>query len=487
MSAAPPREPLVLVVDDDAGSRRAMALTLTTDGRRVEEFGDADAALSRAIDDPSVGLVVTDLKMPGRTGIELATDLAAARPDVSVLLVTAFGDVDTLLKAKDLGTVDYVAKPVGRDDLRLRASAALGRARQAGEIKQLRERLDKRYGFEAIVGVSAVMERVFDVLRKVAPTKMNVLITGESGTGKELVANALHHNSPRRPRAFVALNCGAIPREIIESELFGHEKGAFTGALVKRMGRIEQAHGGTLFLDEVSEMPPDLQVKFLRVLEERRVTPVGGNDSKESDFRLVSATNRDLKKEIELGRFRQDLYYRIKGVVVDLPPLRERREDLALLAERFREVFAREHERPVTGFTPAALSALMSYPWPGNVREMKSAIEWAVFSAAGPRIDVVDLPPDVKGDAEGSADGEGAQPERSGYVPPSAILIGKTMAEIEKEAILTALQASGGNRRKAAERLDIGLRTLQRKLKEYRGGVGGDDGEDESEDDGPES
>ena len=172
------------------------------------------------------------------------------------------------------------------------------------------------------------MERVFDVLRKVAPTKMNVLITGESGTGKELVANALHHNSPRRPRAFVALNCGAIPREIIESELFGHEKGAFTGALVKRMGRIEQAHGGTLFLDEVSEMPPDLQVKFLRVLEERRVTPVGGNDSKESDFRLVSATNRDLKKEIEAGRFRQDLYYRIKGVVVDLPPLRERREDL---------------------------------------------------------------------------------------------------------------------------------------------------------------
>ncbi len=487
MSAAPPREPLVLVVDDDAGSRKAMALTLATDGRRVEEFGDADSALSRAIDDPSVGLVVTDLKMPGKTGIELATDLAAARPDVSVLLVTAFGDIETLLKAKDLGTVDYVAKPVARDDLRLRASAALGRARQAGEIKQLRERLDKRYGFEAIIGVSSAMERVFDVLRKVAPTKMNVLITGESGTGKELVANALHHNSPRRPRAFVALNCGAIPREIIESELFGHEKGAFTGALVKRMGRIEQAHGGTLFLDEVSEMPPDLQVKFLRVLEERRVTPVGGNDSKESDFRLVSATNRDLKKEIEVGRFRQDLYYRLKGVVVDLPPLRDRREDLALLAERFREVFAREHDRSVTGFTPAALSALMSYSWPGNVREMKSAIEWAVFSAAGPRIDVVDLPPDVKGDAEVGPDGEGAPPPERGYGPPPATLLGKTMAEIEKEAILISLQASGGNRRKAAERLDIGLRTLQRKLKEYRGGVPGDDGEDEVEDEGTET
>ena len=482
MSAAPPREPLVLVVDDDAGSRKAMALTLATDGRRVEEFADADSALTRAIDDPSVGLVVTDLKMPGKTGIELASDLAAARPDVSVLLVTAFGDVDTLVKAKDLGTVDYVAKPVARDDLRLRASAALGRARQAGEIKQLRERLDKRYGFEAIVGVSPAMERVFDVLRKVAPTRMNVLITGESGTGKELVANALHHNSPRRPRAFVALNCGAIPKEIIESELFGHEKGAFTGALVKRVGRIEQAHGGTLFLDEVSEMPPDLQVKFLRVLEERRVTPVGGNDGKEVDFRLVSATNRDLKKEIELGRFRQDLYYRLKGVVVDLPPLRERRDDVPLLAERFREVFAKEHDRPVTGFTPAALSVLMSYPWPGNVREMKSAIEWAVFSASSPRIDVGDLPPDVKGDAEGELPPDGAAPRA-----PSAILVGKTMAEIEKEAILTALQASGGNRRKAAERLEIGLRTLQRKLKEYRGETGGDEGEDDADDEGPES
>jgi DNA-binding NtrC family response regulator len=311
---------------------------------------------------------------------------------------------------------------------------------------------------------------------------MNVLITGESGTGKELVANALHHNSPRRPRAFVALNCGAIPKEIIESELFGHEKGAFTGALVKRMGRIEQAHGGTLFLDEVSEMPPDLQVKFLRVLEERRVTPVGGNDSKESDFRLVSATNRDLKKEIETGRFRQDLYYRLKGVVVDLPSLRERREDVPLLAERFREVFAKEHDRAVTGFTPAALSALMSYDWPGNVREMKSAIEWAVFSAAGPRIDVGDLPPDVKGDAEG----EGPHPEGLASVAHSAILVGKTMAEIEKEAILTALQASGGNRRKAAERLEIGLRTLQRKLKEYRGETGGDEGEDEADEEGGE-
>ena len=470
------REPLVLVVDDDAASRRAMALTLQTDGRRAEEVATADEALARAADDPSVALVVTDLKMPGKTGLELATELATVRPDVSVLLVTAFGDVETLVKARELGSVDYVAKPVARDDLRLRAQAALTRARQAGEIKQLRERLDKRYGFEAILGVSPPMERLFETLRKVAPTRMNVLVTGESGTGKELVANALHHNSPRRARAFVALNCGAIPREIIESELFGHEKGAFTGAQARRIGRIEQAHGGTLFLDEVSEMPPDLQVKFLRVLEERRVTPVGGNDARDVDFRLVSATNRDLRREIDAGRFRQDLYYRIKGVVIDLAPLRERREDIPLLAERFRDVFAREHERPVGGFTPAALAVLMGYPWPGNVREMKSAIEWAVFSAAGPRIEVGDLPPDVRGDAAEDGAEEGGAP-----APVSSVgtLLGKTMAEIEKDAILTTLQACGGNRRRAAEKLDIGLRTLQRKLKEYRGEAGGDGGDDD--------
>ena len=500
-----PREPLILVVDDDPGSRRAMALTLSTDGRRVEEFGDANSALGRAADDNSVALVVTDLKMPGKTGLELATELAAVRPDVSVLLTTAFGDVDTLLAARALGTVDYVAKPIAKDDLRLRAAAALTRARQAGEIKNLRERLDKRYGFEAILGVSKPMERLFERLRVVAPARTTVLIVGESGTGKELVANALHHNSPRRPRAFVALNCGAIPKEIIESELFGHERGAFTGALVKRIGRIEQAHGGTLFLDEVSEMPPDLQVKFLRVLEERRVTPVGGNESKDVDFRLIAATNRDLSKEIAAGRFRQDLYYRLSVVSVELPALRERREDIPLLVERFRDVFAREHEKSVNGVTPAALQLLMSYPWPGNVRELKNVVESAVLFASGSKIDVADLPESLKSAvpsavsfaapmAQSAETSEvpvpaDAPPEVRVSPPPAAVpafgsLIGKTMAEIEKEAILLALQTSGGNRRKAAERLGIGLRTLQRKLKEYRGeGEGGpedetDDGED---------
>jgi DNA-binding NtrC family response regulator len=469
-------EPLVLVVDDDAGSRRAMAVALQTDGHRVEEFGDAESALARAAEDASVALVVTDLKMPGKTGLDLATELAAARPEVSVLLVTAFGDVETLLSARALGTVDYVAKPVAKDDLRLRTQAALRRSRQVGEIRDLRERLDKRYGFEAILGISKPMERLFERLRVVAPARTTVLVVGESGTGKELVAGALHHNSPRRARAFVPLNCGAIPKEIIESELFGHEKGAFTGALVKRIGRIEQAHGGTLFLDEVSEMPPDLQVKFLRVLEEKRVTPVGGNDSKEVDFRLVAATNRDLLKEIEAGRFRQDLYYRLSVVTVEIPPLRDRTEDIPLLVERFRDLFAREHGRPVSGVTGAALSALVNYAWPGNVRELKNVIE------AGAKLDLADLPPAVRGGAP-----EGGEP--SGEEPADRLaaagLVGKTMAEIEKDAILTALQVSGGNRRRAAEKLDIGLRTLQRKLKEYRGEAPGEDDEDVGEDTAP--
>jgi DNA-binding NtrC family response regulator len=462
-------DPLILVVDDDAASRRAMALTLQTDGKRVEEFGDADSALARAAEDPSVALVVTDLKMPVKTGLDLSTELAASRPDVSVLLVTAHGDVDTLLAARALGTVDYVAKPVAKDDLRLRATAALTRARQAGEIRTLRERLDKRYGFEAILGVSRPMERLFERLRVVAPTKTTVLIVGESGTGKELVANALHHNSPRRARAFVALNCGAIPKEIIESELFGHERGAFTGALVKRIGRVEQAHGGTLFLDEVSEMPPDLQVKFLRVLEEKRVTPVGGNESKDVDFRLIAATNRDLSKEIEAGRFRQDLFYRLSVVSIEIPPLRERKDDIPLLVERFRDVFAREHERNVAGVTPTALAALVAYEWPGNVRELKNVVESAVLFATGSRIDVSDLPPAVRAKAPEGAAAAALEEAAPAADFGRAALVGKTMAEIEKEAIFTALQASGGNRRAAAERLEIGLRTLQRKLKEYRG------------------
>jgi DNA-binding NtrC family response regulator len=504
--------PLILVVDDDAGSRKAMALTLQTDGRRVEEFAEADAALERAIEDPSVALVVTDLKMPGKSGLDLAADLATARPDVSVLLVTAHGDVETLLSARTLGTVDYVAKPLAKDDLRLRAEAALRRSRQAGEIKDLRERLDKRFGFEAILGISKPMEELFARLRVVAPAKTTVLIVGESGTGKELVANALHHNSPRRGRAFVALNCGAIPREIIESELFGHERGAFTGALVKRVGRIEQAHGGTLFLDEVSEMPPDLQVKFLRVLEEKRVTPVGGNESREVDFRLVAATNRDLRAEIEAGRFRQDLYYRLSVVTVEIPPLRERKDDIPLLVERFRDLFAKEHDKPVTGVTPTALAALVGYGWPGNVRELKNVLESAVLFAAGTRIDVADLPAAVRGRAAAApapgapaaarprsgewpavlpapvapAEAAAAPPISVAEVPeePSSVatLVGKTMAEIEREAILTALQVTGGNRRRAAESLGIGLRTLQRKLKEYHGEPPGDDDEDEETD-----
>ncbi len=514
-------EPLILVVDDDAGSRKAMALTLQTDGRRVEEFADADAALERAIEDPSVSLVVTDLKMPRKSGLELAAALAEARPNVSVLLVTAHGDVETLLSARMLGTVDYVAKPLAKDDLRLRAEAALRRSRQAGEIKDLRERLDKRFGFEAILGISKPMEELFARLRVVAPAKTTVLIVGESGTGKELVANALHHNSPRRGRAFVALNCGAIPREIIESELFGHERGAFTGALVKRVGRIEQAQGGTLFLDEVSEMPPDLQVKFLRVLEEKRVTPVGGNEGREVDFRLVAATNRDLKSEIEAGRFRQDLYYRLSVVTIDIPPLRERRDDIPLLVERFRDIFAKEHAKPVTGVTPAAFAALVGYAWPGNVRELKNVLESAVLFASGPRIDVADLPPAIRsrpparprsgewaavklpvpapevsvaaGEAAGTASvtpsaGTGSLGATAGGgVPEPAFvgsLVGKTMAEIEREAILTALQVTGGNRRRAAEALGIGLRTLQRKLKEYHGEPVGDDDEDLGDDTG---
>ena len=359
-----------------------MALTLQTDGTRVEEFGDAAGALARAVDDPSVGLVVTDLKMPGKTGLELATELAAARPDVSVLIVTAFGDVETLLAARALGTVDYVAKPVAKDDLRLRAAAALrargrrARSRTSGSGSTSATASRRSSGSR---GRWSGSSRGSAWSRRRGRRSCRRRVGNRQGAGRERAPPQLAAPS----RAFVALNCGAIPKEIIESELFGHERGAFTGALVKRVGRIEQAHGGTLFLDEVSEMPPDLQVKFLRVLEEQRVTPVGGNETKDVDFRLIAATNRDLAKEIETGRFRA-------GPL--LPPVgRHRRDPAAPRAQGRHPAPRRALPRPLrprarADPSPASRGAAPSsshYEWPGNVRELKNVVESAVLFAAG--------------------------------------------------------------------------------------------------------
>jgi DNA-binding NtrC family response regulator len=453
-------KPLILVVDDETGSRESMAIALEKAGLAVRTFDDAAKALEYIEEDPErVRLVVCDLKMPGMSGLAFLNAVREAGYRLPVVLVTAYGSIDSAVEAMRVGADDYLTKPVDLYELRTRVANLLEKQQLREEVTTLRVQLDKRYGFESIIGHSPVIERLFEKMRMVAPTRSTVLIIGESGSGKELVANALHQSSPRRGERFLAINCGAIPSDILESELFGHERGAFTGAVARKIGKFELAHRGTLFLDEISELYPELQVKLLRVLEERQVMRVGGADLIDVDFRLVAATNKDLEKEVRDGRFREDLYYRLKVVTLRMPALRERPTDLPLLAEHFLKVFCDEHGRQPKALTSEAAEVLSRYPWPGNVRELKNQIESLVIFHQGPEIGVSDLPPELREAATVSAAGA-----------PVQAVTGKprTMAEIERQAILETLQRTGGHRAKAADILDIGLRTLQRKLKEYK-------------------
>jgi DNA-binding NtrC family response regulator len=369
--------------------------------------------------------------------------------------VTAFGDIQDAVAALQEGADDYLTKPVKMQELRQRVQLHLERRVLSDENKRLRQRLEKSFGFEGIVGHSSAMENLLERLRVAAPTRSTVLIVGESGTGKELVANALHQNSPRSDGPFVAINCGAIPGEILESELFGHEKGAFTGAHQRRIGLIERASGGTLFLDEISELSPDLQVKLLRVLEERHIMRVGGAVQIPVDFRLVAATNRDLDEWVADGRFRQDLFYRLKVVTLEIPPLRERADDIPLFVQHFLELFNRELGREVRRVQPAVLATLKRQPWPGNVRELRNLVESLVLFARGEEITLEDLPPEYRTTAPRPDPGAPTE-----WSP-------RPMAEIEREVILRTVAFTQGHRARAAELLGIGLRTLQRKLKEY--------------------
>jgi DNA-binding NtrC family response regulator len=370
--------------------------------------------------------------------------------------VTAYGDVEDAVSALQEGADDYLTKPVKMQELRKRVQLHLERRVLTDENRKLRQRLQKSFGFEGLVGHSRGMEEVLERMRVAAPTRSTVLIVGASGTGKELVANALHQNSPRADGPFTAVNCGAIPGEILESELFGHERGAFTGAHQRRIGLIESASGGTLFLDEISELSADLQVKLLRVLEERQVVRVGGNVQIPVDFRLVAATNRNLEQWVAEGKFRQDLYYRLKVVTLEIPPLRHRVEDIPLFVQHFLEHFNRELGRDVKGVHPAVLSLLKRYSWPGNVRELRNLMESLVLFARGEEIGLDDLPSEYRVSGSSPA-----------VVQDSSAWEPRPMAEIEKEAILRTLAFTAGHRARAAQLLEIGLRTLQRKLKEY--------------------
>lgn len=444
-----------MLVDDDQGSREAMAAGLRKAGYEVVAFDGAAPALSYLQEGKPADVLITDVRMPGMDGYALASAARRERPELAILMVTAYGDVDGAVQALKGGADDYLTKPVNLLELRRRVEVQLERRLLARETAELKERLDRYYSFAHIIGRSPAMQRVLERVKVVAPAPSTVLILGESGTGKELIANAIHQHSPRAAKRFVALNCGAIPGDILEAELFGHEKGAFTGAHQRRIGKIELAHGGTLFLDEISELSPDLQVKLLRVLEQRVITRVGGNDEIPVDFRLVAATNRDLEKEVREGRFRQDLYFRLKVVTVELPPLRERPEDIPLLVKHFVEHFNAELGRNVKRLAPNLLDALRAYSWPGNVRELKNVVENMVLFARGEELTLEDLPADIR------------QPARLREAAQPAPWVPRKMEDIEREAILKTLEFTQGHRARAAELLGIGLRTLQRKLKEY--------------------
>ena len=455
-----PDAPLVLVIDDETGSRESMALALEKAGYTVRTFDDARIALDHLDGEGDRALVaVCDLRMPHMDGLGFLAAVRERGLDLGVVLVTGFGSIESAVEAMRVGADDYLTKPVDLYELRTRVANLVEKQSLKEEVTTLRERLDKRYGFEAIIGSSPQMERLFEQMRVVAPTRSTVLIVGESGTGKELVAAALHQASPRRSERFLAINCGAIPSDILESELFGHERGAFTGAVTRKIGKFELAHKGTMFLDEISELYPELQVKLLRVLEQRQVMRVGGSEVIDVDFRLIAATNRDLEREVVEGRFREDLYYRLKVVTLRIPPLRERTDDIPRLAEHFLEVFCAEHGKPAKRLSAEALEVLRRHPWPGNVRELRNVLEATVIFHDGPEIRLVDFPAEVRDGSALSAAGAPVQPA-SGDL--------RSMAEIERHAILETLERTGGHRARAADLLDIGLRTLQRKLKEYK-------------------
>jgi DNA-binding NtrC family response regulator len=441
----------VLVVDDEANARTALAELLRDEGYRVETAADGFKALGK-IEEMSPDLVLTDLKMPGMGGVELLEKVRAQDEEMVVIVMTAFGAVESAVDAMKKGAADYLTKPLNTAELFIVVAREMERRRLRREAGSLRARLAERYRFDNIIGNAPVMQTIFKTVTQVASARASVLITGESGTGKELIAAAIHQRSPRAKGPFVRLHCAALAESILESELFGHERGAFTGAAGRRDGRFQQAHGGTLFLDEIGEISPAVQVKLLRFLQEHEFERVGGNETIRVDVRVVAATNRDLKAEVARGRFREDLYYRLNVITVDMPALRERPSDVPLLAAHFLRKYAAENGKTIEGFSDDALARLAGYPWPGNVRELENVVERAVVLCNGSRVTAAELPPQV------------VPP-----VQPGGIRIpGSTLDEIEHYAIVKTLESTGGSTGQAAELLGISVRKIQYKLHEYQ-------------------
>ncbi len=443
----------ILIVDDEALMRDSLEAALSRQ-HRVDVAKDGKTAIA-AMDGADYDLVLSDLRMPGVSGMEVLRAARQKLPDAKVVMMTAHGSLENHVECMKEGAFIYVMKPFSPDEIEMVIEKALDYQRLSVENRQLRSELESRYNLGSLIGRSPCMEEVLELVRTVAASRSTALVTGESGTGKELVARAIHYNSPRKDGPFVTINCAALPRELIESELFGHEKGAFTSAIRQTRGRFELADGGTLLLDEISEIDLPLQAKLLRVLQEREFERVGGHEIIKVDVRIVATTNRDLPKEVQKGRFREDLFYRLNVIPIQIPPLRDRKDDIPALVAHFLEKYARENGKTVAGISEKAMSLLMDYDWPGNVRELENAVERAVVICKEAQIDERHLPPDLstRRPSEASEDG---------------LRVGLTVHEVERMLIFKTLDAHRGNRTAAARVLGISSRTLRNKLNEYR-------------------
>ncbi len=458
----------ILVIDDEASNRDALRLLLTSAGYAAQVASSGEEALEILQETP-FEVIITDLFLPGVSGIDILKKVKEDTPYTNVILITGHASAETAVEAMKEGAFDYITKPFNFEKLKLLVSKALEKSRLVAENLYLRQQLRGKYKFANIIGSSPAMQQVFSRMEKIVATDSTILILGESGTGKELVAKAIHFNGSRREKPFIAINCGAIPAELLESELFGHVRGAFTGAVAEKPGKFEVANHGTIFLDEIGTMPMPLQMKMLRVLQEQEIERVGSSRTIKLNVRVISATNANLEAQVKKGVFREDLYYRLNVIPILLPPLRERREDIALLARYFLQKTCREMDRPLMSLSPAAMHALEAYEWPGNVREMENVIERTVALGDGEVIERRDLPTAIGGGNGEELGGRVACPR----VPAEGLNLAGTVEQIERGIIRQALELSGGVKARAATLLGLNRTTLVEKIKRF--GLEGED------------
>ncbi len=447
----------ILVVDDDPGHLTMLKTIIKSWGFGVETAEDGSSAVQRVKQGP-VDLILMDVRMAVMSGIEALKQIKAYNPAIPIIIMTAYSSVESAVEALKAGAYDYLIKPLDFEVLKLALERAREHAGLKAENRELKAKINADFHPGNIIGRSRPMKELMDMVAMIAPSEATVLITGQSGTGKELVARSIHLNSPRKPGPWVVVNCAAISETLLESELFGHEKGSFTGAERRREGRFKQADGGTIFLDEIGETSAAMQAKLLRVIQEREIQRVGGEEVLKVDVRIIAATNRDLEAEVRKGNFREDLYYRLNVVMLKIPPLRERMDDIPLLAQNFLEIYAKKNRKQVKGFSPLAMDMLIRYDWPGNVRELENAVERAVILMSGDHITEKQLPLNIV---------QQYQPDEEIPLPLPSSNGQLSLEEIEKQAILATLQATGGNKSETARRLGITRKTLHNKLKNY--------------------